>query len=156
MGEVLGQCLEKKSTTICYASKTLVEAQINYTTAEKELLAVVYTLERFQSYILESKFIIYTDHAEIKYLLSKKEAKPQMIRWVMLLQEFNLEIKDKKGSENSMADHLSHLHVLGRGDIGGSFLDEHLLAISSQALSFAHIINFIVTRLIAKHWNCYQ
>ena len=76
VGAVLGQRLEKKLTTICYASKTLVEAQINYTTTEKELLAVVYTLEKFRSYILGSKIIIYTHHAALKYLLSKKEAKP--------------------------------------------------------------------------------
>ena len=76
VGAVLGQRLDKKPTAICYASKTLVEAQINYTTTEKELLAVVYALEKFWSYILGSKIIIYTDHAALKYFLSKKEAKP--------------------------------------------------------------------------------
>ena len=76
VGAVLGQRLDKKSTAICYASKTLIEAQINYTTTEKELLVVVYTLEKFRPYILGSKIIIYTDHAALKYLLSKKEAKP--------------------------------------------------------------------------------
>ena len=72
---VLGHRLDKKLTVICYASKTLVEAQINYMTTEKELLAVVYTLEKFPPYILGSKIIIYTDNAALKYLLSKKEAK---------------------------------------------------------------------------------
>ena len=76
VGAVLGQRLDKEPTTICYASKTLIEAQINYTTMEKELLAVVYALEKFWPYILGSKIIIYTDHAALKYLLSKKEAKP--------------------------------------------------------------------------------
>ena len=76
MGEVLGQRLDKKLMAIYYASKTLVEAQINYTTTEKELLAVVYALEKFRPYILGSKIIIYTDHAALKYFLSKKEAKP--------------------------------------------------------------------------------
>ena len=79
MGAVLGQQLDKKSTAICYASKTLIEAQLNYTTMEKELLVVVYALEKFQPYIfraLKYLIIIYTDHAALKYLLSKKEAKP--------------------------------------------------------------------------------
>ena len=67
-----------------------------------------------------------------------------LIRWVLLLQEFDWEIKDKKGNENSVADHLSHLHVPGAREIGDSFPNEHLLAISSLAPWFAHIINFIV------------
>ena len=79
VGAILGQRLDKKPTAICYVSKTLIEAQINYTTMEKELLAVVYALEKFLSYILGSKIIIYTDHAALKYLLSKKEAKPRLI-----------------------------------------------------------------------------
>ena len=74
MDAFLGQRIDKKPTTICYASKTLVNAQLNYTTMEKELLAVVFALEKFRPYILGSKIIVYTDHAALKYLLSKKEA----------------------------------------------------------------------------------
>ena len=148
VGAVLGQHLDKKPTTICYASKTLVEAQINYTTTEKELLEVVYTLEKFRPYILGTKIIIYTDHATLKYLFSQKEAKT--------LQEFNFEIKHKKGSENSVADHLSRLHVLRGGDIGDKFPDEHLLAISSHTPWYVHIMNFIVTQSILEHWNRHQ
>ena len=110
----------------------------------------------FWPYILRSKIIIYTDHVALKYLISKKEAKPRLTRWVLLLQEFDLEIKDKKGSENSMADHLSHLHVSRGGDIGDTFPDEHLLAISSHAPWYAHIVNFIVIGSIQGHWNLHQ
>ena len=131
----------------------LAEAQMNYTTTEKELLVVVYALEKFRPYILGSKIIIYTDHAALKYFFSKKEAKPRLIRWVLLLQEFNLEIRDKKGIENSVVDHLSRLHITGMGDISDSFLDEHLLAVSSHAPWFAHIVNFLVTGSIPEHWN---
>ena len=151
VGAVLGERLDKNPTAICYASKTLIEAQIIYTTTEKELLAVVYALEKFRPYILGSKIIIYTDHAALKYLLSKKEAKPRLIRWVLLLQEFDLEIKDKKGSKNSVADHLSRLHISGGEDIGDTFPDEHLLAISTHAPWYAHIVNFIVTGSILEH-----
>ena len=156
VGAVLGQRLDKKPTTICYASKTLIKAQINYTTTEKELLAVVYALEKFQPYILGSKIIIYTDHAALKYLLSKKEAKQRLIRCVLLLQEFDFEIKDKNGSENSVADHLSRLHISGGEDIGDIFRDEHLLTISSHAPWYAHIVNFIVIGSILEHLNRHQ
>ena len=142
--------------TICYASKTLAEAQMNYRTTEKELLAVVYAVEKFRPYMLGSKIITYTDHATLKYLLSKKEAKPRLIRWVLFLQEFDLEIKDKKGSENSVADQLLRLHVPGARDIGDSFPNMHLLAISRHAPWFAHIVNFSGTGSIPKHWNHHQ
>ena len=85
VGAVLGQKIDNKLTAICYASKTLTDAQLNYTTTDKEFLAVVFALEKFRPYILGSKIIVYTDHATLKYLLSKKEAKPQLIRWVFLL-----------------------------------------------------------------------
>ena len=156
VGVVLGQRFEKKPTAVCYASKTLVKAQMNYTTMEKELLVVVYALEKFRPYILGSKIVIYTDHAALKYLLSKKEAKPQLIQWVLLLQEFDLDIKDKKGSENSVVDHLSYLHILGGGDIDDTLPDEHLLAILSHAPWNAHIVNFIVIGSILEHWNHHQ
>ena len=153
VGAMLGQRIDKKPTAIWYASKTLAEAQMNYTTTEKELLAVVYALEKFRPYILGSKIVIYTDHAALKYLFSMKEAKPRLIRWVLLLQEFDLEIRDKKGSKNLVTDHLYRLHISGTGDISDSFTDEHLLVVSSHAPWFAHILNFLVTGSIPEHRN---
>ena len=74
-------------------------------------MAVVFALDKFRSYLLGSKVIIYSDHAALKYLFSKKDAKSRLIRWILLLQEFDIEIWDKKGSKNVVADHLSRLTV---------------------------------------------
>jgi hypothetical protein len=97
VGAVLGQRKEGRVHAVYYASKTLNGAQLNYATTEKELLPVVFAFEKFRSYIVNSKVIVYTDHAAIKYLLAKKEAKQRLIRWILLLQKFDVEIRDKKG-----------------------------------------------------------
>jgi len=70
---------------------------------------VVYAFDKFRSYLIRSKIVVYTDHAALKYLMSKQDAKPRLIRWILLLQEFDIEIKDGKCSENQVADHLSRL-----------------------------------------------
>jgi hypothetical protein len=97
VGAILGQRKEGKVHVIYFASKTLNDAQVNYATTEKELLVIVFAFEKFRSYIVNSKVIVYTDHSAIKYLLSKKDAKPCLIRWILLLQEFDMEIRDRKG-----------------------------------------------------------
>ena len=97
MGAVLGQREDGKPYVIYYASRTLNEAQKNYTTTEKELLAVVFALDKFRAYLVGSSIVVFTDHSALKYLLTKQDAKARLIRWILLLQEFNLQIKDKKG-----------------------------------------------------------
>jgi len=97
---------EKKPYAIYYASRTVDEAQMNYTTTKKEFLTVVFTLEKFQSYLINSKVIIFIDHVVFKHLMKKFKFKPCLIRWVLLLQEFDLDIKDKVGLTNVVADHL--------------------------------------------------
>ena len=85
VGAVLGQRVGKLPHVIYYASRTLNDAQLNYSTTEKELLAVIFALEKFRSYLIGSKVIVYSDHAAIRYLLTKKDAKPRLIRWILLL-----------------------------------------------------------------------
>ena len=132
---------------VYYARKTLNEAQRNYTTTKKELLAVVYALDKFRAYLVGSDIIIFTDHLTLKYLLTKKNAKARLIRWVLLLQEFNLQIKDKKGVENVVADNLSRLtiaHNTHSPPINDEFPEESLLLVENTPW-YAHIANFLAT-----------
>ena len=109
VGVVLGQRVDRKLNVIQYASKTLDTAQRNYATTKKEFLAVVFVCDKFRPYIVDSKVTVHTDHAAIKYLMEKKDAKPRLVRWVLLLQEFDLHIIDRKVAENPVADNLSRL-----------------------------------------------
>ncbi|KAK8938384.1 hypothetical protein KSP39_PZI011539 [Platanthera zijinensis] len=137
VGAVLGQRISKNFHPIYYASKTLTSAQENYTTTEKELLAVVFAFDKFRPYITLSKIIVFTDHSALKYLLAKTDAKPRLIRWVLLLQEFDLEIRDKRGAENLAADHLSRLdnpfiEKLNEKSFNDYFPDEKLLLVNTS------------------------
>ncbi|KAL5549093.1 hypothetical protein UlMin_004324 [Ulmus minor] len=155
IGAVLGQRVNRLPYVIYYASKTLTDAQLNYSTTEKELLAVVFALDKFRSYLIGSKIIVYSDHAALKYLLSKKDAKARLIRWILLLQEFDLEIRDKKGCENVVADHLSRLIVESVDEnlpIKETFPDEQLMLIS-QLPWFTDIVNYLVTGHMPSHWS---
>nr|GEY04291.1 retrovirus-related Pol polyprotein from transposon 17.6 [Tanacetum cinerariifolium] len=109
IGAVLGQRYEKQFWPIHYASKTLTESESNYTTTEKEMLAVVYAFEKFRSYLIMNKCTVHMDHSALKYLFAKKDAKARLLRWVLLLQEFDFDVLDTKGAENLAADHLSRL-----------------------------------------------
>ncbi|RVW27012.1 Retrovirus-related Pol polyprotein from transposon opus [Vitis vinifera] len=111
IGVVLGQREYGKPYVIYYANKTLNEAQRNYTTTEKELLVVVFALDKFRANLVGSFIIVFTDHLALKYLLTKQDAKARLIRWILLLQELISQIRDKKGVENVIADHLSKLAI---------------------------------------------
>nr|GEW02891.1 reverse transcriptase domain-containing protein [Tanacetum cinerariifolium] len=156
IGAVLGQRKTKHFQPIHNASKTMIEAQIHYTTTEKEMLAVVYAFEKFRPYLVLSKSIVYTDHSALKYLLNKQDAKLRLLQWLLLLQEFDITILDKKGSENLAADHLSrlenpHKDVLEYKDINENFPLETLGSLSSSSTPwFADIENFHARNFIKK------
>ncbi|GJR96309.1 reverse transcriptase domain-containing protein [Tanacetum coccineum] len=146
------------------ASKTMTEAQAHYTTTEKELLAVVYAFEKFRSYLVLSKSIVYTDHSAIKYLFAKKDAKPRLMRWILLLQEFDVVIRDKKGAENLAADHLSrlenpHQDKLENKEITETFPLETLGSVALRVDStpwFADFANYHAGNFIVKGMSSQQ
>ena len=131
---------------IYYASLTLNDVKVNYATTEEELLAVLFSFDKFRPYAIGNKTIFYTDHATIRYLMTKKDTKPRLILWMLFLQESRL---IKKETENLVADHLSRLkdiaHVSDqRKPINDNFWDEKVMA--AQAISpswYANYINFL-------------
>ena len=156
IGAVLGQKRDRIFQVIHYASHTLNDAQLNYATTEKELLAIVFTFDKFRPYLIGNKVIVHFDHSAIKYLMTKKDAKSRLIRWVLLLQEFDLEIKDKKGTKNLVADHLTRLE--GPRDevqVNDDFPDEQLLAIGDTKTVpwFADYVNYLVAKVIPPDFS---
>jgi hypothetical protein len=111
---------------------------------------VVFAIEKFRSYLVGAKVIVYTNHAALKYLLTKKDAKPRLIRWILLLQEFDLEIRDKKGVENFVADHLSHpqFEECAELAINDYMRDDTLLKVSIIDPWYTNIVNYIVADYI--------
>ncbi|GJV13114.1 reverse transcriptase domain-containing protein [Tanacetum coccineum] len=164
-GAVLGQRIEKHFRPIHYASKTMTEAESNYTTTEKEMLAVVYAFEKFRSYLIMNKSIVYTDHSALKYLFAKKDAKARLLRWVLLLQEFDFKVIDTKGAENYAADHLSRLenpyeNVFDPKEINKNFPLETLNMVTSRGDPstpwFADYANYHAGNFIVKGMSTQQ
>nr|GEU42273.1 reverse transcriptase domain-containing protein [Tanacetum cinerariifolium] len=162
---VLRQRQDKHFRPMHYASKTMTEAESNYTTTEKEMLAVVYAFKKFQSYLILNKSIVYTDHSTLKYLFAKKDSKARLLRWVLLLQEFTFKVVDTKGAENLAADNLSrlenpHQNVLDPKEINESFPIETLNLVSTcdnqSTLWFADFANYHAGNFIVKGMSSQQ
>nr|GEV27701.1 reverse transcriptase [Tanacetum cinerariifolium] len=164
VGEVLRKRIEKHFKPIHYASKTMTEAESNYTTIEKEMLAIVYALEKFRSYLIMNKSIVYTDHSALKYLFAKKDAKARLLRWILLLQEFNFKVIDTKGAENYAVDHLSRLenpyeNVFDPKEINESFPLETISKLSYHDQStpwFADFANYHTGKFKIKGMSTQQ
>nr|GEV53266.1 reverse transcriptase domain-containing protein [Tanacetum cinerariifolium] len=164
VGAVLGQRIEKHFRPIHYASKTMTEAESNYTTTKKEMLAVVYAFEKFRSYLIMNKSIVYMDHSALKYLFAKKDAKARLLRWILLLQEFDFKVIDTKGAENYAAGHLSLLenpyeNVFDPKEINEFFPLQTISKLSPHDQStswFAHFANYHAGKFIIKGMSTQQ
>nr|GEU41616.1 reverse transcriptase domain-containing protein [Tanacetum cinerariifolium] len=164
VGAVLGQRVEKHFRPIHYASKTMTQAETNYTTTKKEMLAVVYAFEKFCSYLIMNKSFVYTDHSALKYLFAKKDAKARLLRWILLLQEFDFKVIDTKGAENYAADHISRLensyeNIFDPKEINETFSLESLNKVAHQDPStpwFADFANYHAGKFIIKGMTTQQ
>nr|GEV81749.1 reverse transcriptase domain-containing protein [Tanacetum cinerariifolium] len=163
--KVLGQRQDKHFKPIHYASKTMIEAESNYTMTKKEMLAVVYAFEKFRSYLILNRSIVYTDHSALKYLFAKKDSKARLLRWVLLLQEFTFKVVDTKRAKNLAADHLSrietpHQNVLDPKEINESFPLKILNLVSTrgnQSTSwFSDFANYHAGNFIVKGMSSQQ
>ncbi|GKE29312.1 reverse transcriptase domain-containing protein [Tanacetum coccineum] len=134
VGAILGQRIDGKFKPIYYASKTLNNAQEHYTTIEKELLAFVFSFDKFRQYLILSKTIVYIDHSALKYLFSKEDAKPRLIR---------LENPD--------------LGTFTEEEITDEFLDEHLMILKAEHNNdepwYADYVNYIVRKIVPPNWT---
>nr|GFA84971.1 reverse transcriptase domain-containing protein [Tanacetum cinerariifolium] len=183
VGAVLGQRIEKHFRPIHYASKTMNQAKANYTTTEKEMLAVVYAFKEFRSYFIMNKSIVYTDHSALNktmnqaeanytttekemlaYLFAKKDAKARLLRWILLLQEFDFKVIDTRGAENYAADHLSCLenpyeNIFDPKEINEAFPLESLNKFTHKDPStpwFADLANYHAGNFIIKGMTSQQ
>nr|GEU47454.1 reverse transcriptase domain-containing protein [Tanacetum cinerariifolium] len=160
VGAVLGQKDGKNFHPIYFASKTLNPSQQKYTITEKELMAVVFAFDKFRSYLILSKTIVYTDHSALRHLFKKQDAKPRLIRWILLLQEFDIEIKDRKGTGNVSADHLSRIEneeISDDSEVDDNFPGETLMEINTKDEPwFADFANYLVGDIIPKRMTYQQ
>jgi hypothetical protein len=148
---------------IYYASKTLDGAQRNYAITEKEFLAVIFACDKFRPYIVDSKVTVHTDHSAIKYLMNKKDAKPRLTRWVLLLQEFDLHIVERKREDNHVADHLSRMENIPIDPIpiNDSFPNKQLANINVLSIRvaspwLADYADFLVRKVMPPQFNSQQ
>nr|GEV72515.1 reverse transcriptase domain-containing protein [Tanacetum cinerariifolium] len=165
IGAVLGQQQDKHFRPIHHASKTMAEAESNYTMTEKEMLVMVYAFEKFQYFLIMNKSIVYTDYSALKYLFAKNDSKARLLRWVLLLHKFTFKVIDTKGAENLAADHLSrlenpHLNVLDTKEINKSFPLETLNLVSTRGnqstLWFADFANYHAWNFVVKGMSSQQ
>ena len=160
---VLGQRRDKIIHPIYYPNKDLNEAQKNYIVTEQDLLYVLFAFKKFCYYLLGMRVIMHTDYSSLRYLMAKKDAKPRLICWVLLLQEFDFEVIDRKGNQNQVSDHLSRLEDEEMRELGDktkiddTFPDEHVLAASQDLIPwYANFANYQASNIIPPELSFQQ
>eukprot|EP00253_Pinus_taeda_P019898 PITA_19898 len=152
IGSVLGQEEDKKPYAIYYISKNLSSAKLNYTVTEKEFLAVIHAVNKFRHYITGYSVVLYTDHSAIKYLANKLVTNARITRWLILLQEFDITIKDRPGKENPVVDFLSRIpKSIETAAVEDQFPDEHLFVVVVRTPWYADVANYLAVGKLPKH-----
>eukprot|EP00253_Pinus_taeda_P025855 PITA_25855 len=152
IGVVLGQEEDRKPYAIYYISKNISPSELNYTITEKEFLVVIHAINKFRHYITRYLVILYTDYSAIKYLVNKPVTNGRITRWLILLQEFDITIKDRPGKENPVADFLSRMtKPVDAAAVEDQFPDEHLFVVAVQTPWYADVANYLVVGKLPKH-----
>ena len=152
IGAVLGQEEDKKPYVIYYISKSVTPTKLNYIVTEKELLAVIYAINKFRHYITGYQVLLYTDHSAIRYLANKPIKNGRITCWLLLLQEFDINIKDRPRKENVVADFLSRVpktdDILTVDD---QFPDEHLFSLVVKTPWYTDVANYLVVGKVPRN-----
>ena len=146
MRGALRQVEDRLPYVIYLISKNLSKVELNYTVIEKELLVIVYSSNKFKHYITLYQAFVHTSHAIIKYLMNKSDVNARIIRWLLLLQQFDLTLIEKPRKENVVAIFLSILTLPASDEemVDDQLLDEHLFSISVLSPWFSNIANYMV------------
>jgi hypothetical protein len=154
IGVVLGHEEDKKPYVIYFINKNLTPTELNYTVTEKEFLAIIHAINKFRHYIIGYPVILYTDHSTIKYLANKPITNGWVTRWLLLLQEFNITIKDRPGRENLVTDFLSHIPKTDNSlTVEDQFQDEHLFVVTIKRPWYADVVNYLAVGKLPAHMS---
>jgi len=137
-------------------SKNLSEAELNNIVTEKEVLAIVHSLNKFRHYITGYQTFVHTYHVSIKYLMNKLDVNALIIIWLLLLQQFDLTILHKPSKENVVADFLIRLTFPTgeEGRVDDKLLNEHFFSISTLSPWFPDIANYLVSAQFPPNLSC--
>lgn len=152
VGAILGQQVDKVPYAVYCVIKNLAPTELNYTMTEKELLVVIYAINKFWHYITRYHIFVYTDHVAIRYIMNKPISLGRITRWLLLLEEFDVTIVDKPRKGNVVSDFLYRLDNNAESTpVEDSFPDEHIFSISTNTLWYADIANYIATGKVPRH-----